>query len=141
MNALLKKSLILLFVAAGMPGAFGEPSKAMPVVKPAPAKSVFVMPANPHEGRDPFFPESTRPYEDSPGAKHSLAETSFTVKGISVERGRAMVIINNHTFALGDEGDVLTAAGRVHIRLAEIRPTAVVIEANGTRREINIPVK
>lgn len=132
--------MIAVLVAAGVPAAFGQPSKPAPV-KPVPAKSVFAMPANPREGRDPFFPDSPRPYEDSPGAKHPVTETSFAVKGLSIEHGRPMVIINNHTFALGDEGDVLTTAGRVHIRLAEIRAAAVVIEVNGTRREINIPAK
>ena len=52
-----------------------------------------------------------------------------------------MVIINNHTFALGDEGDVQTTSGRVHIRLAEIRATSVVIEVNGSRRELSTAIK
>jgi len=47
-----------------------------------------------------------------------------------------MAIVNNHTFAAGDEGDVLTTSGRVHLRVISISPDSVVIEANGTRREI-----
>ena len=140
MNALLKKSLIVTLAAAGAPAVFGEPPKAAPD-KPAPARSQFVMPANVREGRDPFFPESTRVYEDNPASKHPLDETSFAIKGISVQHGRTMVIINNHTFGLGDqdEGEVLTITGRVHIRLVEIRANAVVIEVNGSRRELSIP--
>ena len=140
MNALLKKLLIVTLTAAGVPSVFGEPPKAAPD-KPAPARSVFVIPVNVREGRDPFFPESTRVYEDNPASKHPLDETSFVIKGMSVEHGRTMVIINNHTFGLGDqdEGEVLTATGRVHIRLAEIRANSVVIEVNGSRRELSIP--
>ena len=140
MNAFLKTTLIVTLAAACAPAVFGDQPKAEPV-KPAPARSVFVMPTNAREGRDPFYPESARPYEDNPAAKHSITENSFSVKGLSVEHGHPMVIINNHTFAIGDEGDVLTTAGRVHIHLSEIRPNAVVIEVNGLRRELPIGLK
>jgi hypothetical protein len=140
----LTNTLILTLALAGAPVLLAQPVKnapAKPADKPAPEKSAFTMPTNPHEGRDPFFPESMRPYEDSPASQKRIEETTFTVRGLSVENGRAMVIINNHTFAIGDEGDVLSGGRRVHIRLAEIRPNAVIIEANGVRREIIIPVK
>jgi hypothetical protein len=139
-NALLKKSLIVALAAASVPAVFGEPAKVAPP-KPVPAKSVFVMPASARDGRDPFFPDSTRPYEENKPANSALDENSFSVKGLSVQNGHAMVIINNHTFAVGDEGDVLTSAGRVHLHLIDIRPNAVVIEVNGSRREINIGMK
>lgn len=115
----------------------GEPPKAA-TAKPAPVRSVFAMPASARDGRDPFFPESTRPYEVAAVAKNSLDATAFSVKGLSIERGHALVIINNHTFAIGDEGDVTTASGRAHIRLAEIRTNVVVIEVNGSKRELSI---
>ena len=100
------------------------------------------MPAGQNEGRDPFFPESTRPYEDNVVAKKTTntveMANAFVIKGSSLENGHAMVIINNHTFAVGDEEDVLTPNGRVHVRLVEIRGGTVVIEANGTRHELVI---
>jgi hypothetical protein len=139
-NAFLKTSLIVALATACAPVVFGDQPKAEPA-KPAPARSVFVMPATAHEGRDPFYPESARPYEENTTAKHAVDENSFSVKGLSYEHGHSMVIINNHTFAIGDEGDVLTAAGRVHIHLSEIRPNAVVIEVNGLRRELPIGLK
>ena len=43
-----------------------------------------------------------------------------------------MAIINNHTFAVGDEGDVITPSGRVHLRCIDIQPGTVVIEVNGS---------
>jgi len=125
--------------AAAVPALHAESPKPAPA-KPVPAHSVFVMPTNPREGRDPFFPESTRPYEEAQ-PKNPTSFAALAVKGISYEHGRAMVIINNHTFAVGDEGEVLTTGGRAHLRLVEIRKTAAVIEINGSRRELTIPNK
>ena len=106
--------------------------------RPAAAQSIFVMPASAREGRDPFYPESTHPYEDAVAAKRTVDVNSFSVKGISIERGRAMAIINNHTFGIGDEGDVLTPSGRVHLRCTDIKAGVVVIEVNGSKRELSI---
>jgi len=139
-NALLKKILLIALAGAGAPALFGDAPKPAPA-KPAPAHSVFAMPTSAREGRDPFFPESTRPYEDAVVAKRTVDANAFAVKGISYEHGHAMVIINNHTFAVGDEGDVLTANGRTHIRLVEIKRDVVVIEVNGSRREISSGMK
>ena len=140
MNPLLKLSLLLALAAVGASSVYGDPAKAAPA-KPEPVRSVFVMPASMRDGRDPFFPESGRPYEDAVASKNTLDASALSVKGISFEHGHAMVIINNHTFAVGDEGDVLTAGKRVHIRLAEIRAGVVVIEVNGTRRELTVATK
>jgi len=139
-NALLKTILIGTLAAASAPVVFGGPPKADPP-KPAPALSVFAMPMSAHDGRDPFFPESTRPYEENKPANSTLDENSFAVKGFSMEHGHAMVIINNHTFAIGDEGDVLTTVGRVHLHLVDIRANVAVIEVNGSRRELPIALK
>jgi len=136
---LLRNSIVVLLATAGALVAQGEPAKTAPA---KPAVSVFVMPTGPRDGRDPFFPESVRPYEDAAPAKpHTVETISFVITGHSVEHGEEMVIINNHTFAVGDEGDVLTPAGRVHLRLLAIHGNAAEIEANGTRREINISTK
>lgn len=140
MNALLKRILLTALAGAGASAVFGDAPKAPPA-QPAPPRSVFVLPTNPREGRDPFFPESNRPYQEAASTQPVVLENAFAVKGISFEHGRAMVIINNHTFAVGDEGDVLTAKGRMHLRLIEIRRDGVVIEANGARRELGIDNK
>ena len=137
-NALPKITLVLALAGASAAVVLADPPKAAPA---APARSVFLMPANAREGRDPFFPTSSRPYEAAIASQTNLVENSFIVKGVSIEHGRTMVIINNHTFALGDEGDVLTSSGRAHLRLAEIRPNAVIIEVNGARRELGVGTK
>jgi hypothetical protein len=99
--------------------------------------SVFTVPANPNTGRDPFFPDSTRPYEVAVAAAPKVADiTSLVLRGFSGSMDRRLVIINNHTFAPGDEGDVVTAAGRIHLTCIAIKTNSVVIEAGGQRHEI-----
>jgi hypothetical protein len=116
-------------------GAEPQKTAAAPVV---PAHSTFVVPTNIHEGRDPFFPESTRPYEAAVAANKTVEITTLAVKGISGPPGHRLVIINNHTFGVGDEGDVLTSSGRVHIRCTEVRADGVTIEINGQRHELHL---
>jgi hypothetical protein len=120
-----RKSGLLLLLVAVAAAADGQTAG-----KPAAIRSVFVLPSGPQEGRDPFFPESIRPYE-SAVAKHPVVlDTTLTVRGFSGTPGNRMVIINNHTFAAGDEGDVITAGGRVHVRCLEITDDSVVVEVN-----------
>jgi len=98
------------------------------------AASVFVLPANPKDGRDPFFPMSNRPFEAAAAANPHVADvTSLVVKGISGPPGHRLVIINNHTFAEGDEGDVLTTEGRMRVRCIEISEKSVMVEISGQR--------
>lgn len=115
----------------------GAPAK--PALAPPP-RAVFTQPSSVRDGRDPFFPESTRPFEALAAAapRVGIEITSLAVKGFSIVRGRPMVIINNHSFMVGDEGDVLVAGGRrAHLRCAEIRSDTVVVEVNGARHEIH----
>lgn len=110
-------------------------------VAPTTINSLFIVPANAKEGRDPFFPESTRAFEAVMAASQTnrTAEiTSLKVPGISGESGHLLAIINNHTFAVGDEGDVLTTSGRIHLRCIEIQPTYIVVEVSGQRHRISL---
>lgn len=107
---------------------------AMPVDTNAPVQSVFSLPSNPNEGRDPFFPNSMRPYEQSiTRTRHAVDVTSLQIKGFSEIAGRRCVIINNHTFSEGDEGDVITAGGRLHIRCLAVGIDTVLVETSGAR--------
>lgn len=101
-------------------------------------KSIFELPASPKDGRDPFFPESIRTLDTTPAAVHTVEITSLRVPGISGTPGHLFAIINNHTFAVGDEGDVLTPAGRVNLRCLEIQPDYVMVEINGQVHRINL---
>jgi len=101
-------------------------------------QSVFIQPSNPTEGRDPFFPDSIRPYENAAAAAPKSADiTSLVLRGFSGTVDRRLVIINNHTFAAGDEGDVITSTGRVHLRCVEIGTDAVVVEVAGQYHKLS----
>jgi hypothetical protein len=107
-------------------------------------RSVFTMPTNVREGRDPFFPESTRVYDAMMAANQTkqaspAAEiSSLKVPGISGTPGHLLAIINNHTFAAGEEGDVLTPSGQIHIVCVEIRPSLVIVKVNGQFHQLKV---
>lgn len=106
--------------------------------------SIFVQPASPKEGRDPFFPASSRPYQLAvlPSAKAAEFNLDLLVlQGISGLPPHRLVIINKRTFAVGDLGEVSTSQGRIRINCLEIKAHSVVIEANGQRHELRYEEK
>ena len=128
----------LLLASAGLWSSAADVNTS-PAPPEAP-ESVFVMPSKPQEGCDPFFPNSTRPYEAAMVAnRHSAAVSSLELKGISGNPPHRLVIINNHTFAAGDEQDVITHEGRIQVRCIEIKPNSAIIEADGQRVELSLP--
>ncbi|HTQ51129.1 MAG TPA: hypothetical protein VMJ12_10490 [Candidatus Acidoferrales bacterium] len=137
--ALLSAMLLTAWAATAapvvVPGASTDVQTNL--TKPAP-RSVFIQPANPSEGRDPFFPSSLRPYQGAvvPGS-HAVADVGvLAIQGISGPPGHRLVIINNVTFAVGDDAEVSTSQGRIHIHCLEIGENLVVVEANGQRHEL-----
>ena len=113
------------------------PVAAAPAAPEVAPRSVFVMPMNPQEGRDPFFPNSIRPYENAPAAKKSIGDiSSLVLKGISGPPDHRLAIINNRTLGVGDEQDLTTPQGRIHIRCVEIKSNSVVIESGGLNHEL-----
>jgi hypothetical protein len=132
---ILAPTLVVALAVTSAPLALGE------AAQPVPIRSVFVIPATPQEGRDPFFPDSTRVHEESGVRNRSAAISALVIRGFSGPPNHRMVIINNHTFGVGDEGDVKTSGGRVHLRCAEIRTNSVIIEISGMKRELNFTFK
>jgi len=146
-KAIFKITLLSAAAVASAAAVNAQPAKSpAPKVLPAkavPARSVFLLPTNPREGRDPFFPESTRLFDELTPQTNSPTASAKTlvVRGSSWEHGHAMLIINNHTFAVGEQGDVLTPGGRVHLRLVEVRKDVAIVEVNGTQRELSLTPK
>jgi hypothetical protein len=101
-------------------------------------RSEFVMPSSPADGRDPFFTDSNRPYEAAMAGTKSKDEISLLIfKGLSGTPDNRLAIINNHTFAVGDDEYVLTSQGRVHIHCLEILDHSVIVEVSGQRHELS----
>jgi hypothetical protein len=46
------------------------------------------------------------------------------------------VIIGNHTYGVGDDGEVKASGGSVRIHVVEINAGSCVVEVNGQRHEL-----
>jgi hypothetical protein len=133
----LKAVLLSAMFAAGLP-AMAAPVEQTIKTNLVP-RSVFNQPANPTEGRDPFFPYSIRPYQAAvvPSSHASGVDVSTLVmQGFSGSLNHQLVIINNVTFGVGDDAEVSTSQGRVRIHCLEISGNTALIEANGQRHEL-----
>ena len=125
-----------------------SPAPATQSVSNAPAvaeipKSEFIIPTTPAEGRDPFFPKSTRLFHTtvvaSPvAAKPQSVQVDLVLKGISGSAGRRLAIINTRTFEVGEEHDLPTASGRVRIRCVEIAGDSVTVQVGGEQRVLRL---
>jgi hypothetical protein len=149
--------LLLTVLLGAAPGLLAAAEKSAKTATPAPGvtnaplvfaetpRSVFVVPANPHEGRDPFFPESTRIFASTATVSTATKVNRPTIadlvlNGISGTADHPLAIINYHTFENGEEGEVPTPIGRVRIRCVEIKvkDNSVVVESAGTRAELHL---
>ena len=133
------KGAVAAWLSAGFVMAL--PVAAAPVAQPAAPEAVlrstFVIPKNPNDGRDPFFPNSTRLYETVLAAQPHVGNlSSLVLKGISGPSDHRLAIINNRTFGVGDEANLVTPQGPIHIRCVEIKAGSVVIESGGQRHEL-----
>jgi hypothetical protein len=118
---------------------------APPPEPPPIPQSAFSFPSTPKEGKDPFFPSSTRPYAvAAANAKTNMpaivSNVPLHLSGVSGSLARPLAIINNRTFAVGEENDVMTDAGRVRIRCLDIdvKRELVLVQAGGQRRELRL---
>jgi hypothetical protein len=110
------------------------PSNAVP-------QSVFVVPKNPKEGRDPFFPNSTLLWgtvSKTPKQTSTPEAAPMVLMGISGTGDHKLAIINNRTLAEGEETEVSSGGGRIRFRCVEIKKDSVIIEVGGERRELRL---
>ena len=133
----------------GMVGA----AEATPSREPIPAgrppvlveipKSVFN--SEPAFGRDPFFPTSKRRQpkapivteKQQPSAPPPPKSQSLELKGMT----GGIVLINNMTFAEGDEAFVKIPNGRVRIKVLEIREGSVLVQVEGEAEPAELKLK
>lgn len=124
-----------------------------PAAKPAapteeaapPAVSTFNIPRQPAEGRDPFFPNSSRVYtvDVVKAPETPRVEADLTLKGISGTPEQPLAIINTTTFTTGEVNEVITKTGRPKITCVEINMTAgtVLVQIGAERRELRLASK
>ena len=134
-------ALSCCLAAATLPVAADDKAPPAAVTPPIP-RSVFNQPKSPKEGRDPFFPNSMRMFATVVIPKASTNDlNSLVIRGKSGAPDHPLVIINDVTFAVGDERDVITPRGRVRIRCLQIVGDLAVIEANGQHHELRFEMK
>ena len=123
-----------LAAAPSAPKSTTPPKAAKPEpVEPETPQSLFTIPTNPKDGRDPFFPNSTRSAPViATGPKTNASPVSLVVNGISTD----FVILNGRTFGRGETAEVPMGNGRTRVTCVEIKLDSVVVEVNGERREL-----
>jgi len=121
--------------AAGKPRSSSVPTFT-PVEIP---QSVFVIPASPKDGRNPFFPQSVAvgPVVQ-PKAGTAIDSSGIVLNGITSPPKRT-AMINGRTFEPGEEGEIrLPNGAKVLIKCEEIGADSTVILVNGSRRELRL---
>jgi hypothetical protein len=102
-------------------------------------QSIFNIPTQPSEGRNPFFPQSTvqvvmvqKVSKDNP-----IESFSFVLNGITSPPKRT-AMINGRTFETGEEGEVRMPGGKILIKCEEIKADSAIITVGGQRRELRL---
>jgi hypothetical protein len=124
--------VVLTAVLPGRAASTNRPPAEVPI-----ARSIFV--TNDASGVDPFFPNSTRRKTQSGATdpkKPSLAGVSaLQLKGIMGPPDKRIALINNLTFAKGEEQDVRVPTGTLKIKCVDIRLKSVVVTLEGQTEE------
>ena len=151
----MKKSLYLLcFAAVSVPlvsyGTTLPATKTPPGARPSVTesnvvpRSVFVVPSNKADGRDPFVPNS------SGGAAVVVQPDKSTGPAIAlVYNGRSgtaekpLAMINGRTFEPGETGDISIpgGGGRITVRCIEIKEKSVVVEIVSTKQQQELQLR
>jgi hypothetical protein len=114
------------------------PTKADVIEVP---RSEFVFPAKAGDGRDPFFPLSTRIRAEGKPANSTTPKpvsVSLTLNGISGTESKRFALINGKTFVVGDQLEVPIGDARVRVLCVEIREDSTIVEVNGSRQELRL---
>lgn len=129
-------AVVLLLLPNTLP-AGGVNAPADPPADAPAHVSTFTLPRTLDEGRDPFFPTSTRVIAMTrPQRIQAPGPAKLELKGISGTPDRPLAIINNRTLAVGEEQDVTTSQGKVTVFCLAIEGTKVTIRAQGQTRQL-----
>jgi hypothetical protein len=109
-------------------------------------QSVFAVPGQGGQGRDPFFPKSIRldRVTSTTQTNRPAAPTgAVKLSGLSGTPERPLAIINGVTFGNGDESNVLVGTTRVRLVCIEVRlkDETVLVEIAGERKELRMRSK
>jgi hypothetical protein len=146
MNTILRRSTVLgLFLGVSLvargaqPEApKGAPAPAAPTAEPEIPQSVFVVPASPKEGRNPFFPNSAAK-QAAPKPKSDFPDVSnFVLNGITSPPKRT-AMINGRTLEKGESTEMRLANGsRYMIQCLDIGDDKAIIMVANRRVELRL---
>jgi hypothetical protein len=129
---------------APAPGACADAPKGGPTpatAAAAPAEiplSVFILPSNPKEGRNPFFPQSVAAAPVIKSKEATVDTSAIVLNGITSPPKRT-AMINGRTFEPGEEGEIrMSGGGKTLIKCVQITDDSAVILVNGVRRELRL---
>jgi len=134
-------SILAAIVAQANGGAKGKAEAEQEKDVP---RSVFVVPANLQQGRNPFFPHSTRGMTQQPVAPVTQSRpvidvSDLTLNGIVPTGAHPSAMINGRTFEVGEEGEVRMSNGqKLPVKLEEIKEESVIINVRGQKRELHL---
>ncbi len=124
---------MVLLATAG--GAFAAGTNAVP-------RSGFS--DDPNNGKDPFFPDSTRRLKQvgtTSNAAPAHVSGQLTLRGIAGTKARPLALINNLTFSAGEFGEVKCGHQNVRIRCREIRNRSVIVEVSATGEVVELKLR
>jgi hypothetical protein len=121
--------------------SYAAPPKATNAAPPEHIHSTFIVPKNPTEGRDPFFPNATSLYQTD--TVKPVVDSGINLLRLDGILGSSLAQVNNVTLSVGETEEVKTTSGTVSVRLVEIHTAdnTAVIEANGQRRVLTFKAK
>lgn len=82
-------------------------------------------------GRDPFFPRSTRRGPKVTATEVAAPRAHLVLKGITGAANRRFALINNQTLSAGETATVRITNGQVQVRCLEIREDSVLVIVEG----------
>jgi hypothetical protein len=103
-------------------------------------QSIFTIPSQPSEGRNPFFPQSIQQPVLPKITKETPVDPTlfFVLNGITSPPKRT-AMINGRTFEPGEEGEVrISSGGKVMLKCLEIKSDSAIIEVEGQRHTLRL---
>jgi hypothetical protein len=103
-------------------------------------QSIFTVPSQPSEGRNPFFPQSVaQPVLPKITKENSVDPTVFFVLNGITSPPKRTAMINGRTFEPGEEGEVrIPSGGKLMLKCLEIKSDSAVIEVEGQRHTLRL---
>lgn len=96
-------------------------------------------------GKDPFFPNSKRLERQKPvvrpmdkGTPKGGISDSIVLNGFSDAPNGKLAMINNRTFAVGEEYTLKCGKQSIKVKCVEIKDDGVVIEVDGSTKELKL---